>query len=206
MGLLPSDPKKQRLVLAALIPLVAAALYYNYLYSPRVLAIEEHETHLLDLQAKTDAQKQILARYGPNLQGRIAIFEEHIDVLERLIPRREDVPALVSQITEQANTLGVDLTMINPGFEEPGQFYARQSYDLALRGSYHDIGEYLASIGSLSRIVRPLGLQLVIDEQQVPAGQAPVLRGNFRIETFIMPDANAPQDTTVVPGGPGATG
>jgi type IV pilus assembly protein PilO len=189
MALLPTDPKKQKQVIIGLVPIVLLVAYYQFMYTPRVTEIETLDGQLATLTSGNDAGKQALVRYGPNLAGRIAIFEEHITKLEELIPRRQDVPELMNQVTEQAGLHGVEIVEFNPGDELPGEFYGQQSYGLSVIGDYHSIGEYLTSIGSLARIARPLDLKLNIESQRPATREGvPMLRAAFRVETFVMPD------------------
>jgi len=191
MALLPQDPQKQKLILAGIVPVAIAALFWYLAYSPRGVTATELESQIETLEMKNAANAAIVARFGPDLERRLAIYGEHLQQLEDLIPHREHIPALIQQITERAQGLGVELVLLNPEVEEAGQFYGRHTYTLRVLGDYHRIGEYLAGIGSLERIVKPSGLQLTM-EQDRDDGSSPVLRANFTIETFVMPDPNAP--------------
>jgi type IV pilus assembly protein PilO len=187
MALLPQDKKSQQLMLLGLLPIVAAFLYYQFVYKDRAVVIEDLETQVADLDMKNQAAAAVIARHGPDLPQRLAIYEEHVRRLEQLIPRREDVPMLISNITERAHSLGVELAGLNPSGEEAGEHYSRQSYELQVLGEYHRIAEYIAALGSLSRIIRPARLNLGI-EGVPPGGTAsPLLRARFRIETYISP-------------------
>ncbi|HUF51263.1 MAG TPA: type 4a pilus biogenesis protein PilO [Longimicrobiales bacterium] len=194
MALLPQDPKKQKLLLVALLPLVLAFLYYNFYHGKRATLLEGEQTALETVTSRNDATRAAQQQFGRDLPRRLAIYEEHIKQLEGLIPRREDVPVLINQITQRAGDARVEMAALNPSPEEAGQFYSRQSYELQVLGDYHGIAEYLTAIGSLPRIVRSSELKLNIETPN-PAG-APLLRAIFRIETYIMPDPNAATDTT----------
>lgn len=195
---LPDDPQKQKLVLAGLIPLALAGLFYYFVHTPAVETADELESRVESLTTMNDAQRAIVARFGDDLDRRLAIYQEHITQLEQLIPRREDVPLLINQVTQQARDYQVELVGLNPSNEEPGDYYNRQNYELQVLGDYHSIGAYLASIGSLSRIVRPYEVRIGVEEERT--GQ-PLLRAAFRIETFVMPSDSIPgimiQDSVV---------
>lgn len=187
MALLPQDPKKQKRVILALLPALLAFAYYQFYHTKRVAAAEVIATHVEELEAKNAGAQALVARYGTDLPGRLAVYQEHIRQLEELIPRREDVPVLIGMITEQAQRLDIDMTALNPGAERPGEFYSTQVYELEVMGDYHSIGEYLAAIGSLARIVRPEGLNLNVENSG--GGGVPTLSAAFRIQTYIMPAA-----------------
>ena len=194
MALLPQDPQKQKMLLIGLLPLVLAFLYYNFYHSPRATQLDTDRTNLETLQAKNDATRAGQQQFGRDLPRRLAIYEEHIKQLEQLIPRREDVPVLINQITERAGDHNVELAALNPAPEETGEFYSRQSYELQVLGDYHAIAEYMTAIGSLPRIVRSSELKLNLEAPD-PQGGAPRLRATFRIETYIMPEPTTATDS-----------
>jgi type IV pilus assembly protein PilO len=185
MGLLPKDSAKQKQLVLLIVPLAAAILYWNFLYSPKVEELGTLEARVERLTAKNNAMRAVVAKHGTELPKRLAIFQEHVQQLEELIPRREDVPVLIHQITQRALDTGVELTVIRPGSEIAGDFYSQQTFELQVRGQYHNIAEYLTAIGSLSRIVRPYDVKLDVEDRV--KDEPPTLRASFRIETYVMP-------------------
>jgi type IV pilus assembly protein PilO len=196
MALLPQDPQKQKLVLLGLLPILIAFGYYYFYHTKRSEEAATLQDNVDRLEVSNAGLRQIVGRYGPDFQQRLAMYEAHVSQLEELIPRREDVPVLISQITSRALDVNVELAALNPAAEEAGDFYSRQAYDLQVLGDYHSIGEYLTAIGSLPRIVKPSGLTLAVERPATEPGQAPRLRATFRIETFIVPDPGTVADTT----------
>jgi type IV pilus assembly protein PilO len=190
------DPQVQKKLMIVLIPLAIAVAYQQLIYSDRAEQITQREIRLETLNSQNNALRTIVARYGTDLERRLAIFQEHLGQLEQLIPHREDVPHLINQITEVAGGTGVQLTALRPGGETPGDFYSRQSYALEVVGDYHSVAEYLTYIGSMSRIVRSAHLQLNRVDGATAASGASLLRAAFRIETYVMP---APGETPDLP-------
>lgn len=202
MPILPKDPAKQKQMLIGLLPLLLAFAYYQFYHTGRAAEADELEQHVETLTAKNDASRAVVAAYGTDLPRRLAIYQEHIRQLEQLIPRREDVPELINQITQQAHDGGVELAALNPSAEQPGEFYSRQSYELQILGDYHSVGEYITDIASLPRIVRPSGVKLNVENVGSEPDELPILRAMFRIETYIMPT----RDAAVAPGSSNASG
>jgi type IV pilus assembly protein PilO len=188
MALLPRDTATQKRILLGLLPLLAAFGYYYFLHAPRATEASALEARVETLSQQNDAVRGVVARYGADLPQRLAVYEENVRLLERLIPSREDVPRLIYQITENAMTSGVELAVIRPGSEEPGDYYTRQTFELQVLGEYHSVADYLTSIASLGRIVRPHDMVLSV-ETPTPNGEgSPMLRAIFRIEVYVMPD------------------
>jgi type IV pilus assembly protein PilO len=206
MALLPSDPQKQRLVLIGLVPILIAVGYYYFFHTKRAVEATTLQDNIDRLEISNAGMRQIVSRFGSDLQQRLAVYQAHVSQLEDLIPRREDVPMLISQITARAQDLGVDLAALNPAAEEPGQFYSRQTYELQVLGDYHSVGEYLTAIGSLPRIVKATELKLNTEVPATEAGASPRLRAMFRIETFIVPEPGTVPDSVPAGGVANANG
>ena len=188
MGLLPQDPQKKNLVAIGLLPLLLAVGYYHFYHTKRAAEAETLQANVERLEVSNAGMRQIVDRYGPDFQQRLAILQVHLGQLEDLIPRREDVPVLISQITARAQDLGVELAALNPAAEQAGEFYSQQTYELQVLGDYHSIGEYMTAIGSLPRIVKSTEFKVSTDQRATEPGESPLLRAIFRIETFIVPE------------------
>jgi type IV pilus assembly protein PilO len=191
MALLPQDPQKQKQIAAMIVPVLAAVLYWNFIYVPQSADVDELQMRVENLASQNTGMRVIVARHGTDLPHRLTIFQEHVRQLEELIPRREDVPVLIHQITQRAMDTGVELAVIRPGEEQAGDFYTLQTFQLQVVGNYHNIGDYLTAIGSLARVVRPFDVGLRVEHE--PKGEAPVLRASFRIETYVMPIPAPPE-------------
>jgi len=195
MALLPQDPQKQKLIFMGLLPILFAFGYYYFYHTKRATEAAALQDNVDRLEVSNAGMRQIVGRYGPEFHQRLAVYQAHVGQLEELIPRREDVPVLISQITARAQEIGVELAGLNPAAEEAGTFYSRQSYEVQVLGSYHSIGEYLTAIASLPRIVRSSEVKLNVHTPATEPGESPRLRAIFRIETFIVPDPGAAMDT-----------
>lgn len=189
------DPQVQKKALVVLLPLALAVAYQQFYYGDRVAEIERQEMRLEALNRQNNVMRAAVARYGEDLERRLAIFREHLAQLEQLIPNREDVPHLINQIADVAGGTGVELTVLRPGGETAGDHYNRQTYELEVTGDYHSVAEYLTTIGSMPRIVRSANVTLTRGTGETARGSAQ-LRARFRIDTYVMP---APGDEPASP-------
>ncbi|HSH74150.1 MAG TPA: type 4a pilus biogenesis protein PilO, partial [Longimicrobiales bacterium] len=119
----------------------------------------------------------------------LALYEAHVARLEELIPGQEEVPALLDDIGTRARLVDVDLRELQPQGREPGDYYDRTSYNMAVVGEYHAVARFLTEVASMPRIVTPtqLDLQLFGQPIQYRELESPVL-ATFRIETYVLPD------------------
>jgi len=194
MALNLREPRTQKLVLAGVVPLLLAVAYYQFLYNPRRDKIDELQTQYETLASQNKAAEAAIARYGPNLSQQLAVYEQHLAVIERLVPRRNDIPNLLVAMGEQANSSRVQWGGFVPQAEETGQYYSKQTYEISVSGLYHDIGSYLAAIGSLPRIVKPSKMNVAVTRDRAPRDPSlpPLLRARFDVETYVLPMPGEP--------------
>jgi type IV pilus assembly protein PilO len=188
MALLPTDPAQQKKLLVGLVPFILAAAYFNFVHKNRVTEIETLESNLELLERTNAAAKVIAEQGGPELQRRLAIYESHMKRLEQLIPLREQVPELLHAMGMRAQTSGVELTRMKPEAETVSPYYTRQTYEIGVRGTYHDVGLFLSEVGSLPRIITPTELKLMGNTAMTDKTGTPLLNANFRIMTYIVPE------------------
>jgi len=88
--------------------------------------------------------------------------------MRRLVPERNEVPTLIDDFSTKAKVRGITIGKIQPLTPEPGSPFDTYRYRLEIFGHYDQIGEYLADVASLPRIVVP---QDVILSSATPAVQ-----------------------------------
>ena len=177
MAILPSDPSKQKLLIAALLPVLAAFAYW-YLV---------HDTYAQEnLEIRNETARLQALRAGPELEQRLDQYRVQMERLEQLIPTSEEVPQLLNDMTLRARESAVDLVLLQPQSEIPGAFYNRQVYEVSVIGAYHDVGRFLTAVGSLPRIITPTDLRLVTRGLNSRSGNMDI-EALFRVETYILP-------------------
>lgn len=195
MALIPDDPTKRNALLAAVLTAALFFFFWTYWYSPRKVEVEERAARLEQLEQSNRLAQIVVARGGTELADRLVEYERHVDRLEALIPQSEEVAALLNQISAAARETGVTDPEMRPEPDEPGEFYTKESYEIAVVGDYHDIGRFLTRIASLSRIITPIDLELtrftgdtdlLNPEIEVP------LAARLRIQTYILPGSDPP--------------
>lgn len=191
MALIPQDPKQRNAALVGLAALVVGVVFYQYWYTPKSTELTEMKDHVEALEGKNRAAQITAARGGGQIEERLAAYERHVMVLEKLIPASDEVPALLREITSETRRLiGSDPSNFRPEPDEPGEFYTKKAYQMQVIGEYHDVARMLASIAALSRIITPVDLTVTAaTNAQGPAlaTQENPIVADFRIETYVLP-------------------
>lgn len=185
----PTDPRQRNWMLGGIVALALIYPFQSFLLAPREEENQGLRDQLETLETQNRRASVLAAQGGGDLEERMALYERHVAALEELIPAAEEVAALADDIANQARASSVALQRMVPQPSEPGTYYDRTSYDMAVVGEYHGVARFLTEIASLSRIVTPtqVDLQPFPQAQLFPEMEAPVL-ATFRIETYVLPD------------------
>jgi Tfp pilus assembly protein PilO len=186
---------RQKILLGILLAGGLGYLGYQYGYKPRSTELATLETRLTGLENQNRTARILTEQNGEaDVERRLDSYREQLLEVEGLIPSGEELPDLLDAISTEAQRTGVDLSLIQPVGATADVFYTKRTYDLAVLGSYHQIGEFLTRIGSLPRIITPTGLNLTVVEEETRSGN-PRLEAKFAIETYVLPDLNMVEDS-----------
>jgi type IV pilus assembly protein PilO len=79
--------------------------------------------------------------------------EEYVTQLEKQLPGKAEMDALLSDINQAGLGRGLQFELFRPGQVEVKDYYAELPIAIRVAGRYHDIGSFAADIANLSRIV-----------------------------------------------------
>jgi len=143
------------------------------------------------LEAATDSAKKELARGTvEDLRKRLETYRGSLALLRRLVPERNEVPNLLDDISSRSKIRGVTLSQVVPLPVEAGPApFDTYKYNMSVIGRYDQIGQFLADVASLQRIIVPYDLTL--EQARVSAAKAladttgALLEAKFQIHTFV---------------------
>ncbi len=141
--------------------------------------------------AATDSAKKELARGTvEDLRKRLDTYRGSLALLRRLVPERNEVPNLLDDISSRGRIRGVTLSQVVPLPVEPGPVpFDTYKYNMSVIGHYDQIGEFLADVASLQRIIVPY--DLAVAPANMSAAKAlndtsgALLEAKFQIRTFV---------------------
>ena len=79
--------------------------------------------------------------------------QEYVTQLEKQLPGKAEMDALLSDISQAGLGRGLQFEMFKPGQVEIKDYYAELPIAIKVSGRYHDIGSFAADVSNLSRIV-----------------------------------------------------
>jgi type IV pilus assembly protein PilO len=204
---IPTDQRGQILALLILVALAGGYFFWTKKHTPDVAQINAANAEADSLERIVAAAKADLASGSiEDLRRRVEEYQGSLELMRRLVPERNEVPTLIDDISTKAKVRGVTLGKIQPLSPDPGQPFDTYRYKLEVYGHYDQIGEYIADIASLPRIVVPQEVTLTTASPQAQKLLADtagaLLLAEFSIRTFVK--ASVPPPGTQPAARPGA--
>src|SRR6195952_4802572 len=157
-GLNPNEPGQWPLLPKAL-TFVAVAILVIIVgwFAPGVLS-SAHD----DLDAERNKEPTLKNDYRAKLAQAVNLgelrkqklqVEEYVTQLEKQLPGKAEMDALLSDINKAGLGRGLQFELFRPGQVVIKDYYAELPISIKVTGRYHDIGSFAADIANLSRIV-----------------------------------------------------
>jgi type IV pilus assembly protein PilO len=115
-----------------------------------------------ELQAERDREPALKTDYRSKLTQAVNLgelrkqklqVEEYVTQLEKQLPGKAEMDALLSDINQSGLGRGLLFELFRPGQVEVKDYYAELPIALRVTGRYHDVGAFTADVANLSRIV-----------------------------------------------------
>jgi type IV pilus assembly protein PilO len=197
MRLLPATKRDQIFAFVGIAAIAIAAVFYQYVWDPKNLELNESQVRLDSLLVINQRAKAELAQgKTKQLKEEADRYAEDLEIMRKLVPTGNEVPLLLDQVSTAARRVGLDISDVQPLPTLNGDQYDAYKYRLSVRGGFNKIGVLLSNIGSLQRIVAPINLTLVpipIDAKQAyKMGKNQQLDARFEIQTYVARTAPLP--------------
>jgi type IV pilus assembly protein PilO len=143
------------------------------------------------LEAATDSAKKELARGTvADVRKRLESYRGSLSLLRRLVPERNEVPNLLDDISTRSKIRGVTLSQVVPQPVELGPApFDTYKYNMSVIGRYDQIGQFMADVASLQRIIVPYDLTIAAANSSAAKvlgdTTGALLEAKFQIRTYV---------------------
>lgn len=156
-----------------------------------------YQLHITDLQnryaeavqSESDLREQyrIKAFQAANRNAykeQMTEMESSFGALVRQLPSDTEVPGLLEDITFTGRGAGLQIEGIKLETEKVTEFYIELPISVSVKGTYHDIGNFVSGVASLSRIV-------TLHDFEIAPGQGSKLDMSILAKTYRYNDKGA---------------
>jgi len=154
----------------------------------RIVAMRDTITKF---EAATDSAKKELARGTvADVRKRLETYRASLVMLRRLVPERNEVPNLLDDISTRGKIRGVTLSQVVPQPVEPGPApFDTYKYNMSVIGRYDQIGQFLADVASLQRIIVPYDVTVAAANSSAAKvlgdSTEALLEAKFQVRTYV---------------------
>jgi type IV pilus assembly protein PilO len=138
-----------------IIVIVAGAILfagYWYIIKDQVAELETLERKEQNLKS-TYLEKKALAINLPAYKQQMEEIRQRFGLLLQQLPNKTEVPELLIDITQAGLGQGLKFNLFDPGSKSVKDFYAVLPIKINANGTYHQYGEFISDLSTLSRIV-----------------------------------------------------
>jgi type IV pilus assembly protein PilO len=192
MALFANMTKREKSLAGIGVAAVMLLVAYTYLlYMPKAEELAVTQAHVDSLERKNQQAKADIAQGSlQKLRAQSAEYEQSLKVMRQLVPRSNEVPALLEDISTAARRVGLDLATVEPMPVLPGEQFDTYRYKLAVIGGYHPVGQFLSNVGSLNRIIAPVTMEIKLHpiadktKARVKKGES-LIETEFQVQTYV---------------------
>src|SRR2546422_10022222 len=152
MALLPQDRQSQYMLLITMAMVALGYFFWTYWVQPTNAKIVATRAEADSLQTIIDRAKQDLASGTvDDLRRKVEEYQALLSVMRRLVPEKNEVPALIDDISTKSKVRGVTIGRLEPLAGEAGSPFAPHRSRLRSPGHYHHAAALLSDLLSLTR-------------------------------------------------------
>jgi type IV pilus assembly protein PilO len=191
MNLTPKTTRDWALLAVCIAFIGAIFAYYTMAYSPQEAVLAAVQSHISQLEQSNQRAKAELAKGSVNdLRAQALRYQQNLQLMRQLVPTSNEVPALIEQVSTAARRVNLELDGIDPESPIQGDQFDTYRYQISVIGDYHALAAFLTNVGSLTRIVAPVNLQLAPVTQStagshVQSRNKAALSSKFEIQTYV---------------------
>ena len=125
---------------------------YWYIIKEQTIELETRERKEQQLKS-TYLEKKALAINLPAYKKQMEEIRQRFGLLLQQLPNKTEVPELLIDITQSGLGQGLKFNLFDPGTKGVKDFYAVLPIKINVNGTYHEYGEFISDLSTLSRIV-----------------------------------------------------
>lgn len=144
--------RKHKSVIWAGFMIVPAVVFFILYYSPTNKEIEKLGKENDYLKSEIQKVEAIAGKLNEHKAERAAV-ELQLKAAAMLLPKQQEIPSLLTNISEQGTGSGLEFISFQPKAESSQEFYAIIPVAISVYGTYHRIGSFLDKLSKLNRIV-----------------------------------------------------
>jgi len=192
--LAPMKQQHKYLIWAGFV-VVPSVIFLFLFFMPTSKEIEKLRKENAYLQNEIQKVEAIAGKLNEHKAERAAV-ELQLKAAAMLLPKQQEIPSLLTNISEQGTNSGLEFISFQPKGESNKEFYAVIPVAISVFGTYHRIGLFLDKLSKLNRIVSVNNITLGVPQI---TGKDAMLTATLELVTYRFLSTAEQQATTAKP-------
>jgi len=159
----PNNPGVWPLPYQLVVMLIAFAviLYagWHFDVSKQRVTLAGEENKEQDLRSTFETKQRKAANLDA-LKDQMKEMEQSFGDMIRQLPNKTEIAGLIVDISQTGLAAGLEFDLFQPQPEKQSEFYSELPISIQVRGSYHQLGEFISGVAALPRIVTTHDIKL----------------------------------------------
>ena len=188
------DPRVQGGLFSGL--LGAGALYVFFATSYVPINYPVNDAKIKEIKADFEKKSNDLARARqsvadlPRFQAEFAALHERYEMAAELLPTDKEMPGILRRITLAGQQCGITFESFRPDPEVMKDHYIEIPIQLDVHGGYHEVGQFLAELSNMKRIMKISNLQLMANTKGTEDDDGGTTSARLTVTAYTL-DPNA---------------
>src|SRR5918994_210610 len=168
---------------ATIAALVLGAFWYVY-WDDASTERDQKEARVVALTEQIRAL-EVTANRLQEFQREVQLLEAKLETLKRILPPAKETPDLMRKVQALAAQSNLVIRTFTPAATVNREFYQEWPINMAVDGSYHNLGYFFDRVSRLSRLVNVGNLKVAAVANQTPSK---TISANCVATTFVYVD------------------
>jgi len=150
--LMRGGSSKQQLGMLVGAALLVLVIDWQYVYGPKASALSTERAEVEALHTEYNA-KRAKSNAREEFANELRQLTASVKEAEARLPDEREIADLLSSVAGSARAVGLDITLFRQKNETYSNFYANVPVEMTMRGTYHELAQFLDRVRQLDRIV-----------------------------------------------------
>ena len=150
----------QRILICVVTVGFLAGVFGYFFYYPQYNRLDKMTGQLKQLEQQL-ATAKIAAAQIVRFRQEMKDAEEDFRISRNALPDKEEIPLLLTGISQFGHDAGLDFILFEPKPEIVRDFYAEIPVSVTVSGNYHNVGVFFDKVSNLHRIVNIKDIKMV---------------------------------------------
>lgn len=162
-------PVPYQLVVAVIV--FAAILYagWHFDVSKQRETLAGEEAKELELKSTFETKQRKAANLSA-LKEQMKEMEQSFGDMIRQLPNKTEIAGLIVDVSQTGLAAGLEFDLFQPQPEKQSEFYSETPINIQVRGTYHQLGDFVSGVAALPRIVTTHDIKITLANANTGGG------------------------------------